>query len=82
MGRVGVEVAGPGLVPADLDIGPRLPVDKVRGGGHANGDPLISCGGDSSGGGGGSGYTSGSVTVVSSTLGGSSGDARIVLREV
>jgi len=39
-------------------------------------------GGDSSGGGGGSGYTSGSVTVVSSTLGGSSGDARIVLREV
>ena len=39
-------------------------------------------GGDSSGGGGGSGYTSGSVTVVSSTLGGSNGDARIVLREV
>ena len=39
-------------------------------------------GGDSSGGGGGSGYTSGSVTVVTSTLGGSSGEARIVLREV
>ena len=39
-------------------------------------------GGDSSGGGGGSGYTSGAVTVVTSTLGSSVGDARIVLREV
>jgi len=39
-------------------------------------------GGDGSGGGGGSGYTSGAVTVVSSTLGGSIGDVRIVLRLV
>ena len=39
-------------------------------------------GGDSSGGGGGSGYTSGAVTVVTSTLGGSSGDARVILRLV
>ncbi len=39
-------------------------------------------GGDSSGGGGGSGYTSGAVTVVTSTLGGSSGDARAILRLV
>ena len=39
-------------------------------------------GGDGSGGGGGSGYTSGAVTVISSTLGGSTGDVRIVLRLV
>ena len=37
-------------------------------------------GGDSSGGGGGSGYTSGSVTVVTSTLGGGTGDPRVILR--
>jgi hypothetical protein len=39
-------------------------------------------GGNSGGGGGGSGYTDGSVTVVSSTLGGSTGDARVILRVV
>jgi hypothetical protein len=38
-------------------------------------------GGDNnSGGGGGSGYTDGSVTVVSNTLGGSTGNARVILR--
>lgn len=38
-------------------------------------------GGDNnSGGGGGSGYTDGSVTVVSTTLGGSNGNARVILR--
>lgn len=39
-------------------------------------------GGNAGGGGGGSGYTDGSVTVVSSTLGGSTGNARVVLRVV
>jgi len=38
-------------------------------------------GGDNnSGGGGGSGYTDGSVTVVSNTLGGSTGNARVIIR--
>ena len=37
-------------------------------------------GGFSAGGGGGSGYTDGSVTVVSATLGGSTGDGKVVLR--
>ena len=35
---------------------------------------------DNSGGGGGSGYTDGSVTIVSTRLGGSTGDAKILLR--
>ena len=38
--------------------------------------------GGNGGGGGGSGYTDGSVTVVTSTLGGSTGNARVVLRVV
>ena len=44
------------------------------GGGGRNGTP------NNSGGGGGGGYTDGSVTVVSATAGGSTGDAKIVLR--
>ena len=39
-------------------------------------------GGSSSGGGGGSGYQDGSVTVVDSKLGGSTGNAKVVLRVV
>ena len=35
---------------------------------------------DDSGGGGGSGYTDGSVTIVSTRLGGSTGDAKVILR--
>ena len=35
-----------------------------------------------SGGGGGSGYTDGSVTVITNTLGGSTGNARVILRRV
>ena len=38
--------------------------------------------GGNGGGGGGSGYTDGSVTVVSSTLGGSTGDAKVIIRVV
>ena len=39
-------------------------------------------GGDSGGGGGGSGYTNGEVTVVDAQLGGSTGDAKVILRIV
>ena len=39
-------------------------------------------GGNDAGGGGGSGYTDGSVTVVTSTLGGSTGDSKVILRVV
>jgi hypothetical protein len=39
-------------------------------------------GGDNAGGGGGSGYTDGSVTLVNSTLGGSTGNARVIMRVV
>ena len=39
-------------------------------------------GGNAGGGGGGSGYTDGSVTVVTTTLGGSTGNARVILRRV
>ena len=44
------------------------------GGGGLDSSPL------NSGGGGGSGYTDGSITVVSATLGGSTGDGKVVLR--
>ena len=44
------------------------------GGGGRNGTP------NNSGGGGGGGYTNGSVTVVSAIAGGSTGDAKVVLR--
>lgn len=39
-------------------------------------------GGDGGGGGGGSGYTDGSVTLIDSQLGGSEGDAKVILRVV
>ena len=49
-----------------------------RGGSGATGGN----GGDSSGGGGGSGYTNGEVTIIDSQQGGSTGDARVILRIV
>ena len=50
------------------------------------GTSMIAIGGNggssSGGGGGGSGYSSGAVTVISSTLGGSTGEARVIVRVV
>ena len=52
-------------------------------GGNGGNGAIGGAGGSSSGGGGGgSGYSSGAVTVISSTLGGSSGEARVILRLV
>jgi hypothetical protein len=55
----------------------------ISGGGNGgNGATGGSGGASTAGGGGGSGYTDGSVQVLESTLGGSNGNARIVLRSV
>ena len=51
------------------------------GGGGGNGATGGTEGG-TGGGGGGSGYQDGSVTVVSTQLGGSTGDAKVILRVV
>ena len=51
-----------------------------RGGNGAKGGNAGTGGGGNSGGGGGSGYSDGSVTVVSTTQGGSTEDAKVVIR--
>ena len=52
-------------------------------GGNGGNGAIGGAGGSSSGGGGGgSGYSSGAVTVISSTLGGGDGEARVILRLV
>lgn len=57
---------------------------RASGGGSVNGGNGATGGGtngaNGGGGGGGSGYTDGSVTVVSTQLGGSTGDAKVILR--
>lgn len=54
---------------------------SIGNGGNGGSGAAGGAGGDgSSGGGGGSGYTDGSVTVVSNTLGGSTGNARVIIR--
>jgi uncharacterized membrane protein YgcG len=57
--------------------------ETVLGGGNGGSGATGGNGGtNSSGGGGGSGYTDGSVTVVSTQQGGSTGDTKVVLRVV
>ena len=57
--------------------------ETVAGGGDGGAGATGGSGGtNSSGGGGGSGYTDGSVTVVSTQQGGSTGDAKVVLRVI
>ena len=51
-------------------------------GGNGGNGATGGTGGSSSGGGGGSGYTSGEVTIVDTTLGGSNGNAKVILRVV
>ena len=51
-------------------------------GGNGGNGATGGTGGSSSGGGGGSGYTDGSVTIVDTQLGGSSTNAKVVLRIV
>ncbi len=53
---------------------------NTKGGRGGNGATGGTGGGAGRGGGGGSGYTDGSVTVVSTRLGGSTGDAKVILR--
>jgi len=55
---------------------------KIGNGGNGGNGATGGAGGNEGGGGGGSGYTDGSVTVVTSTLGGSTGDAKVILRVV
>jgi len=56
---------------------------SIGNGGNGGNGASGGAGGDgSSGGGGGSGYTDGSVTVISNTLGGSTGDAKVIIRLV
>ena len=55
-------------------------LESSNGGRGGNGATGGGGGTNGSGGGGGSGYTDGSVTVVSTQLGGSTGDSRVVLR--
>jgi hypothetical protein len=55
---------------------------KIGNGGNGGNGATGGAGGNEGGGGGGSGYTDGSVTVVSSTLGGSTGDAKVIIRVV
>ena len=58
-------------------------IETVLGGGNGGSGATGGNGGtNSSGGGGGSGYTDGSVTVVSTQQGGSTGDAKVVIRNV
>ena len=53
-----------------------------NGGNGGNGAIGGNGGSSSGGGGGGSGYSSGAVNVISSTLGGSTGEARVIVRVV
>jgi hypothetical protein len=54
---------------------------SIGNGGNGGSGATGGAGGDgASGGGGGSGYTDGSVTLISNTLGGSTGDAQVIIR--
>ena len=55
---------------------------SIGNGGNGGNGATGGSGGDNAGGGGGSGYTNGEVTVVDNQLGGSDGDAKVIIRVV
>ena len=56
--------------------------EKIANGGNGGSGATGGEGGEGGGGGGGSGYTNGEVTIVDNQLGGSDGDAKVIMRVV